>query len=72
MTMNPLGTVYDLRHFRSGKIPDETWTAKWKKANYLDKKKNIWAAEIEIPIKDLDLNGKKFKKIVEIIILKNL
>ena len=24
LTMNPLGTVYDIRHYRSGKIPDET------------------------------------------------
>ena len=54
LTMNPLGTVYDLRHYRSGKIPDETWTNKWKKANILDKKKNMWIAEFEIPVKELD------------------
>ena len=64
LTMNPLGTVYDLRHYRSGKIPDETWTNKWKKANILDKKKNMWIAEFEIPVKELDPNGKGFKILV--------
>lgn len=64
LTMNPLGTVYDLKHYRSGKIPDETWTAKWKKVNFLDKKRNVWVAEFEIPVQELDPSGKQFKILV--------
>ena len=64
MIMNPIGTVFDLKHYRSGKIPDETWTAKWKKANFLDKKRNMWVSELEIPIRQLDPKGNKFQIIV--------
>ena len=63
-TMNPLGTVYDIKHDRTGGIPDETWNARWKKANFFNSEKNIWVAELEIPVSELDVNKKQFSMLV--------
>ncbi len=70
-TVNSIGTVCDIKHDRTGKIPDETWSAKWKQVNYLDKKANLWIYEVAIPLKDLNITGKADGKKVRMLIARN-
>ena len=70
-TVNSLGTICDIRHDRTGKIPDETWSANWKQANYLDKKSNQWVYEVAIPLKDLNITGNPDGKKVRMLIARN-
>ena len=70
-TVNSIGTICDIRHDRTGKIPDETWSANWKQANFLDKKSNLWIYEIAIPLKDLNITGKPDGKKVRMLIARN-
>ena len=56
-TVNSRGTVCDIKHDRTGKIPDETWTAKWKQSSYFDTKANLWVYELAIPMKALNITG---------------
>ncbi len=70
-TVNSIGTICDIRHDRTGKIPDETWSANWKQANSIDKKSDLWIYEIAIPLKDLNINGKPDGKKVKMLIARN-
>ena len=70
-TVNSRGTICDIRHDRTGKIPDETWSADWKQANYLDSKANVWVYELAIPLKDLNITGNPDGKKVKMLIARN-
>ena len=70
-TVNSRGAVCDIRHDRTGKIPDETWTAKWKQSNYFDAKAKLWVYEVAIPMKDLNITGNPDGKKVKLLIARN-
>lgn len=69
--VNFFGTVYDIRHDRTGGIPDESWTANWKKASWLDPVRKVWVFEAAIPLKDLGITGSPDGKEVSMLISRN-
>ncbi len=70
-SINPFGTVQDIRHDRGGAVPEESWTAGWKKSVFFDSVSKVWVFETAIPLKDMGIAGDPAGKKISLLVSRN-
>ncbi len=69
--VNPFGTIFDVRHYTGGGIPEESFDTDWRFASTVDTSNRQWICEWAIPLTTFDVGGAPDGKIIPFFAARN-